>query len=115
MTTPFNKPGVPHRCRAGNDSKKRPRRLKPSTRAWKPENLLAAVREYVVARRASGEHLITAEEIAHVLRAKKGDVTSCMVKLAAEGLVGHKSHLLHDQCWWPSVYFLPRVHDNRVR
>jgi len=112
LTTPFNKPHVPHRCRSRKEDKKRPRQLKPSTRAWKHEALLQAVREYVVARRNSGENLITAEEVAGVLRAKKGDVTGCFVKLAAEGLVGHKSHHLHDECWWPSVYFLPRVTHN---
>lgn len=115
MTTPFSKPHVPHRCRNGKAKGKRPFSLKPSTRAWKPEALLQAVREYVVARRRAGEDLITAEEVAGVLRAKKGDVTGCFVKLVAEGLVGSKQRRApYDGCWWPSVYFLPRVNDNRV-
>ena len=122
MTTPFAKPHVPHRCNArsksmrlGKGDIKRPYTLKPSTRAWKHEALLDAVREYVVTRRKAGENLITAEEVAGVLRAKKGDVTGCFVKLVAEGLVGRKQRRApHDGCWWPSVYFLPRVSNNRV-
>lgn len=77
---------------------------------------MQAVREHVTVRRNSGESLITAEEVAGVLRAKKGDVTGCFVKLAAEGLVGHKQRREpHDGCWWPSVYFLPRVTHNLPR
>lgn len=118
MTTPMSKPHVPHRCgaRFKNYTKtKRPRLLKPSTRAWKSEALLDAVRAYVVARREQGEELITAEEIAGVLRAKKGDVTGCLVRLVAEGLVGRKKRFgPSDGCWWPSVYVLPRVSNNRA-
>lgn len=114
MTTPFAKPGVPHRCRSDKAVGKRPLAPKPSTRAWKHEALLQAVREYVAARSASGEELITAEEVAAALRAKKGDVTGCFVKLVAEGLVGRKKRIgPSDGCWWPSVYFLPRATKNR--
>lgn len=112
MISPMAKPHVPHRCgaRSKRDKEKRSLRLKPSTRAWKLPALLDAVRAYVVQRRASGENRITAEEIAGVLRARKGDVTGCFVKLAAEGLVGRKQRCKpHDGCWWPSVWFLPRV------
>ncbi len=114
MTTPFAKPHVPHRCRSRRVEGKRPFSLEPSARAWKHEALLQAVRAYVVARRAAGETLITAEEVAGALRAKKGDVTGCFVKLVAEGLVGRKKRIgPADGCWWPSVYFLPRVTKNR--
>lgn len=110
MSTPMNKPHVPHRCRTGRTFEKRRRVLRTCQRAWKPAALLAAVREFIVKRRAAGEELITAEEVAGVLRARKGDVTGCFVKLAAEGLVGHKQRREpHDGCWWPSVYVLPRV------
>lgn len=72
------------------------------------------MREYVTTRSKAGETLITAEEVAGVLRAKKGDVTDCFVKLVAEGLVGHKQRRApHDGCWWPRVWFLPRVNNNR--
>jgi hypothetical protein len=118
MTTPFNKPHVPFRSHARyrwqKDKRKKPMRVCP--RAWKMPALLEAVREYVVKRRAEGENLITAEEIAGVLRAKKGDVTGCLVKLVPEGLVGHKQRFTSwDGDWYPSVYFLPRVNNNRGR
>lgn len=103
-----------HRCRFRRESEKRRRVLRTCQRAWKPAALLEAVREFVMTRRAKGEELITAEEVAGVLRARKGDVTGCFVKLVAEGLVGRKKRIgPSDGCWWPSVYFLLRVSKNR--
>ncbi len=110
----YDKPHIPHRCgaRTKKSNNKRPCKLKPSIRSWKFAALLDAVRQYVLIRRSTNEDSITAEEIASALRAKKGDVTGCLVKLVSEGLVGRKKKVVHDDCWWPSVYFLPKVKEH---
>lgn len=80
-----------------------------STRGWKPEKVLNAVREYILKVVQKGQSTITAEEVVRSLRLKKSAVTAAFQKLANEGIVGHKHRsrrMLYENDWFPSVFTL---------
>lgn len=80
-------------CRAPH-TRKRPL-YRPSTRRWKLETLLPAVREVVL--QSDIMHGITVAEVATALRAKPGLVHQCFHKLNLEGILSQGSNgLMHE-------------------